>query len=116
MTRRPRQRQPIKATVRALGAHRDEFPALASFVRGYLHQDYPEVHGSVGVAAAAFCADANADERRQLAQELEALFATSAKWSLRDLRHFVTRDLASSWRPESRGELANLLDLIRAAE
>lgn len=116
MTRQPRQRQGhLKATRWAMGVHREEFPALTQFVRGYLHEDYPEVHGSLPVAAAAFCADANADERRQVARELEALVRVSARWSLRDLRRFVTRDLASRWEPESRGELAELLDLIRTA-
>lgn len=92
-----------------------EFPALISFVRGYLHEDFPEVHGSAQAAATAFCADATQGERRQLAGELEALTRIAARWSIRDLRRFVTRDLGSRWEPISQYELVELLDLIRRA-
>ena len=94
-------------------AHQDEFPALSSFVRGYLHEDLPEVHGSA--RAAAFCKDVDPDERRRLVEELEALMSIAAGRSIRDLRRVVTRDLGSRWEPESRDELAELLDLIPAA-
>lgn len=95
--------------------YRGEFPALASFVRGYLHEDFLEVHGSALAAAAAFCADATEDERRQLAQELAALVRVAAGRPVRDLRRFITRDLGSRWDPASPRELAALLDLVRAA-
>lgn len=106
------RRQP---TAPAQELRANEFPALISFVRGYLHEDFPEVHGSVRAAAAAFCADATKDERQQLAEELEALVRIAASRSIRDLRRFVTRDLASRWEPASRDELAEILDLVRMA-
>ena len=114
MTGRPRRgrtlRQP-KGPVPELRAN--EFPALISFVRGYLHEDFPEVHGSARAAAAAFCAEATKDEHRQLAKELEALVRIAAGRSMRDLRRFVTRDLGSRWEPASREELADILDRVR---
>lgn len=113
--RRPHGNARRKGTVPVPGVHRDDFPALTSFFRGYLHEDLAEVHGSIRAAARAFCADANPDERRQLARELEALVSASAAWSRGDLRRFVTRVLASRWEPESRDELTQLLDLIRTA-
>jgi hypothetical protein len=94
---------------------REEFPAFTSFARGYLHEDYPEVHGSARAAAAAFCADASPDERQQLASDLAGLVRIAASWSIRDLRRFVTKDLGSRWEPKSHEELAELLDVIRAA-
>ena len=92
---------------------RDDFPALTSFFGGYLHEDFPEVHGSVGAAAAAFGAEASLDERRQLARELETLVKRSAGWPMRDLRRFITRDLMCRWEPGSRDELTQLLDVLR---
>ncbi|MGB7219481.1 MAG: contact-dependent growth inhibition system immunity protein [Vicinamibacterales bacterium] len=92
-----------------------DFAALASFLKGYLHEDFREVHGSVRAAAAAFCADANLDERRQLARELATLARIGANRPVRDLRRFITRDLGSRWEPASRSEISTLHDLIRAA-
>ena len=91
-----------------------DFPALTSLVRGYLHEDFPEVHGSAVAAAAAFCADAGPDERRQLARELEALVRFAASRPVRDLRRFITRDLGSRWEPKSRDEIVELLDAVRS--
>jgi CdiI immunity protein len=90
-----------------------DFPALASLVRGYLHEDFPEVHGSAVAAATAFCADAGPDERSRLAQELEALAAFAANRPVRDLQRFLTRDLGSRWEPKSRKEIVELLDTVR---
>lgn len=115
MTTRPPRPAHRKATASVPHLRREEFPALSSFVRGYLHEDFSEVHGSVRAAAAAFCVDATEDERRQLAEELQALLRIAASRSIHDLRRFVTRDLGSRWEPASRDELADLLDLVRMA-
>ena len=42
MTKRPRREPGAKTR----GLTREAFPALRAFVRGYLHQDFEEVHGS----------------------------------------------------------------------
>ena len=56
MTKRPPQGHARrKATVRALHVPREEFPALTSFVRGYLHEDFPEVHGSLRTSSCLTC-------------------------------------------------------------
>lgn len=90
-----------------------DFPALTSFARGYLHEDFPEIHGSAVAAAAAFSVDADPEERRQLVRELEALARVAEVRSVRDLRRFVTRDLGSRWEPTSRDEIMELLDAVR---
>jgi thermostable 8-oxoguanine DNA glycosylase len=95
------------------GLRRDAFPALRSFLRGYLHQDFEAVHGSLRAAADAFRADADADERDQLAQELESLAALVANLPARALRQFI-EDLGSGWVPKSREEIQELLTAIRA--
>ena len=90
---------------------RDAFPALRSFLRGYLHQDFEAVHGSFRAAADAFRADASPDERDQLAQELEALATLAANLPALPLRQFI-EDLGSGWVPKSREEIQELLAAI----
>jgi hypothetical protein len=90
-----------------------DFPVLTSLVRGYFHEDFPEVHGSAVAAVTAFCADAGPGERRQLANELEALVRFAASRPVRDLRRFITKDLGSRWEPKSRDDIAELLDAVR---
>ena len=93
---------------------REAFPSLMAFLRGYLHEDFPEEHGSLRGAVEAFCKDASLDERRQLVTELEALLRLLDYQPARKLRRFVTAELGSRWEPGSREDLAELLELVRA--
>jgi len=116
LTKRSRPRQPPDTPPSARGLRGDAFPALRAFLRGYLHQDFPAVHGSIRDAAAAFRADASADERDRLVQELESLAHLFASRPARLLHEFMTHELGSAWEPESRRELTELLDALRAGE
>jgi hypothetical protein len=98
-------------TKRALRSSR--FPVLTSLVRGYLHEDFPDVHGSVLAAVAAFCADASPDERRKLVRELETLVKWSAGRPAQDMQNFLTSELGSRWEPASRDEILELLQAVR---
>src|SRR5882724_5572195 len=49
------------------------FPALRRFLRGYLHEDWPEDHDTPAEAAEQFCEDASAEERQDVAREWEEL-------------------------------------------
>jgi hypothetical protein len=91
------------------------FPVFASLVRGYLHEDFPDVHGSVLTAVAAYCADASPEERRRLARELEMLAKWSAGRPTRDLQTLLTRELGSRWEPASRDEILDILQAVRTA-
>lgn len=93
---------------------REEFPSLAAFFRGYLHEDFLEVHGSVEAAALAFCSEASAGERLQVQRELALLLGLAARWPARDLRRFVTHELGSRWTPRSREQLGDLLASFEA--
>jgi hypothetical protein len=94
----------------------DVFPALRAFLRGYLHQDFTAVHGSVRAAAEAFRADASVDERDQLVRELETLVETLSKQKTRSIRGFITDGMGSGWMPRSREEILELLEAIRGRE
>jgi hypothetical protein len=91
----------------------DLFPALRAFLRGYLHQDFAAVHGSLREAAEAFVADASADERDQLVRELESLAAVVTGHKARALRGFITDEMGSGWMPRSREEILELLEALR---
>ena len=91
------------------------FPVLTSLLRGYLHEDFPEVHGSVLAAIAAFCADASPEERRTLTRELEMLARWAAGRPTREVRSFVTKGLGSRWEPASRDEILEMLEAVRTA-
>ena len=90
-----------------------EFPALAAFLKGYLHQDFPDEHGSVAAAVAAFCRDASPHERRQAATELARLVGLAEALPLRAVGQFVTRDLGSAWSPRSTRDLVDILAALR---
>ncbi len=114
MTKRPRTRQPRGPDARrAHGLRRDAFPALRAFLRGYLHEDYAAVHGSIRAAADAFRADASADDRDRLVEELESLAEIVNTRPVRALRDFVTAEMGSGWLPASREEILELLEALR---
>jgi hypothetical protein len=111
MTKRLRRRRDLAGESTAT-LRREAFPTLTAFVRGYLHEDFPAIHGSVR-AAAAFSRDARPDERRLLAQELESLLRATSARPARELRRFVAAELGSRWEPGSRQDLVALLELFR---
>ena len=114
MTKRLRPRaERLRSAASAPGLRREAFPALMAFVRGYLHEDFPEVHGSPREAAAAFAAEASPEERRQVVDELQSLTRVLAGVPVRVLRRFITDDLGSRWEPRSREELLDLLEVLR---
>ena len=113
MTTRRRDRAARVSQAAGAGLRREAFPALTAFAKGYLHEDFPEVHGSARDAAAAFSSEASPEERRQLAGELESLTSLLARLPVRAVRRFITDDVGSRWEPKSREELVELLEVIR---
>jgi len=114
MTKRPKSRQPrAEAGASSRGLRRESFPALRAFLRGYLHQDFTTVHGSVRAAADAFRADASADERDQLVRELESLAGILTARKARALGDFISGEMGSGWMPKSREEVLELLEALR---
>ena len=100
MTKRPRRVTWRSGTTRVRGLTREAFPALRAFLRGYLHQDFEAVHGSLRAAADAFRADASPAERDQLVQELVSLTA-SGGGPVPTLRQFIRR---TGWRLDAEVE------------
>ena len=114
MTKRLRARaERVRQTASPAALRREAYPAFTAFARGYLHEDFPAVHGTIRDAAAAFAADANSDERRQLVAELELLAHALRVLPMREFRRFITEDLGSRWIPDTHDEFVELLDVIR---
>ena len=86
-----------------------DLPALAAFARGYLHEDVIAEYGNAVDAAAAFAEDASAEERRQLAADLERLAqALDGKPALQ-LAHYFNEELRAAWTPASAADIRSLI-------
>lgn len=90
-----------------------DLPALASFARAYLHQDFVAEYEDVAGAATAFCRDASSAERAALAEEVERVITETRDWTVPRLGRFFTRDLGASWTPKAAEDLSRLLTVIR---
>ncbi len=113
---RPARARTARPAVAGSQLHQHDFPALSDFVKGYLHQDFVEEHGSALEAAAAFSRDASSSERRELAAELAKLVERAHGLPLSTLRRFVTRELGSGWEPQSVADFTAMLERLRREE
>lgn len=68
-----------------------DYPALGQFLRGYLHQDMRDEHGSVENAAKDFWHAADVDERVAVAEEWKRLREHFQDRPLTDLSRALTR-------------------------
>ena len=90
-----------------------QFPRLAEFSQGYLHQDFLDEYGSVESAASAYLSDASPSEVRQLKAEWEKLLALAREHAptpstqLLKIRKTMV-ELGSSWRPQALTDIDNL--------
>jgi hypothetical protein len=77
------------------------YPALASFLRGYLHEDFATEHGSPAAAAAAFRQAATPTERRRLASDWARFRSGTQGLLFREVVRQLTQELGSAWAPRS---------------
>jgi hypothetical protein len=92
----------------------DAYPQLEAFFCGYLHQDYPEEHGDLPGAVAAFRRDARAVERRAVKKEWLAFRAATAGAPLKIVRDLLQRGLGSAWTPRAWADVESLDHLLGA--
>lgn len=90
----------------------DTYPQLEAFFCGYLHQDFPEEHGDLPRAVAAFRRDARAPERRAVKKEWKAFRAAHEGETLTAVREALTRGLGGAWAPRRWADLDALDALI----
>lgn len=67
-----------------------DFPALSDFLRGYLHQDMRDEHGSVAKAAQDFWQAADIDERIAVAEDWKRLREQFKHRPVSDLNRALT--------------------------
>lgn len=88
------------------------FPALASFGRGYLHQDFLEEHGSPEAALEAFLADASPGEVRRLAREWQDFALRLRGRPPAVVRRLLAAELGTAWSPRSAARVVALFSRL----
>jgi len=78
-----------------------EFPALRDFLRGYFHEDLLDEYGSAEAAARQFCKDADAAQRKAVADEWTRLMER-VPWAAMNA---AIHKLGSSYEFESHDEI-----------
>jgi hypothetical protein len=81
-----------------------EFARLEYFLRGYLHQDWKQEHGSLQRAAQQFCDDLNPDERSQVLREWHEFVESTNAQPLDEIARRL-RKLGSAWQPSKTADL-----------
>lgn len=102
-----RRHEKGKAAQGGLRVKPEDFPALAQFLGGYLHQDFLLEHGSAPAAARSFRADASPEEASAVDNELARLLELTERWTVTQIRRFL-KSLGAAWLPSSRADLEAL--------
>lgn len=93
-----------------------DFPQLQEFLRGYLHEDFKEEHGSALGALDEFCYSATKRERQALKRDLDAFVTLIAGKPFDKVRDWWTRDLGSAWLPPDKKALLALQAQLNQAD
>jgi len=75
----------------------EDFPALRSFLRGYLHQDMKDEYGSPAEAVREFCEDASPEERTAVAKDWSRFLDQTRGQSLEQINRHLTGTLGGSY-------------------
>ncbi len=103
-----------------ISAKSQQFPRLAEFCQGYLHQDFVDEYGSVQSAASTYLTDANPNQVRQLRSEWKKFLAmvrkhaTTPSTQLSSFRKAMV-ELGSSWRPQTLADIDTLTKIFAAS-
>lgn len=93
-----------------------DFPQLQEFLRGYLHEDFKEEHGSALGALDEFCYSASKREREALKRDLDAFMALIVGKPFERVRDWWTRELGSAWLPPDKKALLGLQAQLNQAD
>jgi hypothetical protein len=88
---------------------RGAFPILATFVRGYLHEDWDLDYETARDARDEFLRDALPEERQEFRRECAIFLERTAALTLEDLREVIARGLGSAWAPADAAEVRDVL-------
>jgi hypothetical protein len=90
----------------------DTYPQLEAFFCGCLHHDFPEAHGDLAGAVAAFRRDASAAERRAVRREWNTYRGETMAATLEAIGEQLSTGLGSAWVPRRRVDLEALDALL----
>lgn len=88
-----------------------DVPAVSLFLRGYLHQDFSEEHGTLLRAFQTFWTDASADDRRRFLEEWGGLLALTDRQPWQNVR-LALAWLGAAWTPPNRRTWGVLLRAV----
>jgi hypothetical protein len=91
---------------------RTHYPLLHQFFRGYLHQDFPEEHGSVAGALRAYRADAGDEEFRNFTEEWRSFLDETRELSAPEIDRILCAELGGSWHVASSREIARFTEAV----
>lgn len=101
---------------RALSSiRRDDVPMLAAFLRGYLHEDLADEHGTPSRAFDAFWADASSVERQRFLKDWARFMRASGGVRWPAVRAALG-GLGASWTPPTRQAFTALERAVDAAQ
>ena len=86
-----------------------DFPLLADFFRGYLHEDFHAEHGSAGAALVTYRGDLGPRDQARLDKEAATFRAAIRGMTLARVRALLAEDFRSAWCPPSAAALRSLL-------
>jgi len=89
------------------------YPLVHKFFRGYLHQDFPDVYGSVPGAVRVFRDDIGPTEYAKFAEQWHKLVDEIHDWPISEISRIVSDDLAAAWNVTSRQELQSFSETVK---
>jgi len=92
-----------------------DFPALRQFLRGYFHQDMADEYGSAEGAARQFCKDADAGQRKAVAEEWARLLEQMTTQPLAAMNEVLTEKLGSASTLENTDEIRKISAVFRGS-
>jgi acyl-CoA reductase-like NAD-dependent aldehyde dehydrogenase len=87
-----------------------DFPVLRDFLRGYFHEDLVDEYGSAEAAARQFCEDADAEQRKAVAEEWARLLEPNKSLVA---RNEVIRTLGAAYQFEKDDEIKQVSEIFR---
>ena len=113
MTHPKRPQKPQQSRKGAPPFSAADFPALRSFLRGYLHQDMKDEYGSAVEAAREFCRDADAEERTAVAREWSKFLDQTKSQPQDQVNRILTGQLGSSYSltPDDLAQITAILSI-----
>jgi hypothetical protein len=85
-----------------------DYPALRSFMHGYLHEDYVDEYGSAIDAVHEFRSDADDDEFNTVVKEWRQFISDSKTQPIQAIQKKIREELGGGWRPSSVADLQSL--------